>query len=228
MVTIRSLKKTTILLLITTLTISLGASLSDDDWNSPNSGETFQNGDIITFNVTNTDNAPSINFSVNSGYLIKNNTGVENKKYVTSQVTVGSRFSSGQYTVTAEASNGSDIQRDFTVDKGVGSISFQSTPSYVGSDATITVEVSDSLSGVSSISASATNGASVEVDNNCDGSESCSADITIDTSGLDQGSQFDLEVTAEDSVGNTDSKEIQDITFDSKWDGDESASVEWA
>jgi len=229
-ITIRSpLKKTLLLLTLTTLTISLGTSLSGNDWNMP-----MQDGEYngnIEFNVTNSDDASSINFSLDGPTSIqdKNNTGVENQDYVTGTFNVGDATEDGDYTVTAESSAGDNIDRSFVLDREGPSITFVNDISYVAEDPTITVDVEDSLTGVNSVDATISGSASVEEveDDVCDGSSSCEVDISVNTD-MDQGDTFDIDVTADDGAGNSNTKEENGITLDSEWDGDSDASVEWS
>ena len=228
MITIRSpLKKTLLLLTLTTLTIGFGTAL---EWDSPDSDAEFNDDfDLI---VTNETNSGTVEFwSKEPGSDGFTNFGSSSFNSGNASITfdVGSGDSSGTWEFKANSSY-EEITRNFIIDREAPSVNFPEGLDYVGDDVTVSVEVDDSLTGVSSVDASISGSASVDNvdDDGCDGSSSCNVEIEIDTSDLDDGDSFDLDVTADDSVGNSDTSNKDDIILDGGWNGDSDASVEWS
>jgi hypothetical protein len=218
------LKKFGFALLLSTLTIGFAASISIE---SP-SQDAVQDG--ITINASNDADSSWINFEIDGPNDDKSNeTEVESKDYVTYDFTAGNN-NYGEYTITVEDNESNTDSKDVTIDGEAPSVSFPDDLDYVGSNPSVNVDIDDSHSGVNSVDASASGDAEVDnVDDGiCDGSSSCEVTIDVDTGDMDEGDEFDLEVTPEDEVGNSDTDSIDGIVLDTGYDGDESADVQWS
>lgn len=135
----------------------------------------------------------------------------------------------------AETNVGESDSIDITIDGEGPSISFPENL-YVSDDPEITVEFSDEHTGVASYTDDEGND---YVDNNaevsnvngfssCSAGNTCTVDYEIDTSDVDDGASFQLDLDAEDQVGNPGSNS-ETFTFDNSYDGDSpSFSVEGA
>lgn len=227
-----ALKKTTLLLLITTLTISLGTSLT---WENPaENGEEFDAS--ITLNVSDFSNNGDIVFEYKSeedeSFTSINTVSPGSEdNYSTQDFSAGDTGPYGNYEFRANDTNGEEITRqEIMLDGNAPEVTFSDNLNYVRGDPTITVDVEDVDTGINSVDASIGSGDAI-IDNvdddDCDGSESCEVEIDVDTSDMADGDSFDLDVTPEDLVGNTDTQNKDDITLDDSWDGDSSADVEW-
>ncbi len=214
--------KAALILTLTTLVIGFGASVSIA---SPSADE-VQDG--ITINASNDNNADWIDFQIDGPNSDSSNeTGVSGQDYVTYDFTAGNN-DYGDYTITVEDPSGTDTV-DLTIDGQAPTVTFPDLE-YVSDDPTITVDVDDTHTGVKSVEASIGSG-DAEIDNvddgGCDGSSECESEIEIDTGNMDEGDEFDLDVTVNDSAGNSDTNNEDGITLDDSYDGDSSADVEW-
>ena len=224
------LKKTTLLLLITTLAISLGTSLS---WDNPSEDSQFAEGDEFDLVVTNDTDSGTVEFwhqeaGANEYSNLDSDTlGNGNATY---HFVVGSSTNSGTHSFKANSSE-DEITLEFVIDTDAPTVTFPSNLDYVGEDPSITVDVEDPNTGIDSVDASIDSGdADIDDvdDSNCDGDSNCEVDISVDTGSVDEGNNFDLDVTAEDTVTNSKTYNKDEITLDSEYDGDESADIKWA
>ena len=137
---------------------------------------------------------------------------------------------SGDYTLEAESYDSSgnvvdSISKDVTVDGEGPEISFPSDE-FVRNDPDITVELADEHTGISgddTYSATVDNNAQVEGVNGfdeCSSGNTCTVDFEIDTGDLSNGDNFNLDVTAEDRVGNENTAD-KVFTFDDSFQADE-------
>ena len=171
--------------------------------------------------------AENVNFTLEGPTSVQQSQPV-NGDYVSYEFESG-ELTSGDYTLTALSYNGTDteideISRDVTVDGSSPDIIFPENL-YVSDDPEITVEFSDEHTGV----ASYTDGEGNDyVDNNaevsnvngfssCSAGNTCTVDYEIDTSEVDDGASFQLDLDAEDQVGNPGSGS-ETFEFDNSFD----------
>lgn len=126
--------------------------------------------------------------------------------------------------------NGSaSVQRTFTLDNSAPSVSNLNLNdnARVNSDfGPIEFEVSDSFSGISSLSVSVSDddGNQVYEDSlDCSG-DSCNKEVEFPVSELSSGIDYTLEIFREDSEGNSDTRTVS-FTYDDRYEGDTSPEV---
>lgn len=228
MITIRSpTTKTLLLITLTTLTIGLGMGLS---WDSPGRNSDIGNSANIAFSDNDGDSSGTYNIDYRqSDDDSWNNASPSDVDDTGSSISFDWDTTNLEGVYTLNITDDSEaITREFNIDNQDPTVDFNNLD-YVSDNPTVTVTADDNNAGVDNVDASADNSASVDNvdDGNCDGDSSCDVEIEIDTGDLEQGDEFDLDVTPEDSVGNSDTSSTS-ITFDSEWDGDSSADVEWS
>ncbi len=210
------------------------------EWNDPSSDGDFDSDVFLQVDTS------SINYDFSGGNLtlyaeypgdssFTQVTGFnrQSSSNYTTELTLGNIGSSGEYVLKATAFNssgdniGSTPELALTLDNKAPSITL-ADDDYVGEDPTISVEVSDENTGVDSFSVDATDDASIEDDgdfDSCDADETCTVDVQVDTSDLDSGGSFDLDVDATDDVGNQASSS-ETFEFDTEYNGDTSPSFD--
>ncbi len=214
-----ALKKTTLLLLLTTLTIGYGASVS---WNSPSDGDELQ--DPISMNVT-MDADGQVNFTVEGPNSEEySNSGNTDGDYITQEFSAGSG-NGGDYTLNAEDQSSLE-SIDVTIDESGPSIELDEERDYITSDQDLTFDINDDVTGVEDVDITASDSDVIDTTEDCDGDQDCKVDVSLDTDSPDEGDNVDITVDASDSVDNENSESFS-FTLDTEWEGDSSADVEW-
>lgn len=230
-----ALKKTTFLLLITTLTISLGTSA---EFTSPNE-DIFQTEADFYVDTSDIDSVENVTFSAagpndgNFGPTTMNQDQDNADNYTLTFGRDDIDSSSGDYEITAEVYSGSSVEETLTetvtFDGSNPNVELLDDSEYLASDPELTFEVSDDHSELIEVTGIETNDDDILDETNevnCDPGDTCETDFNLDTSSLDSEDDINLEITLTDEVGNEKTSNY-DFTYDDEWDGDDSASVEW-
>ncbi|QGA80681.1 COG1470 family protein [Candidatus Nanohalobium constans] len=233
MITIRSpLKKTLLLLTLTTLTISLGTALQ---WDQPD--ENAHINDEFELTVTGNDGLDDVElyYDEGDGWESADSMSESSTKGTYTKTGVDSDIGSYEGLELKANTSGEDSTDDRTVTLDVGEpqVEYNGDGEFVQKDPTVTFEVSDEYSEVTGAEISVdSNDGDVSVDGddekdpNCDVDDTCDVEFDIDTEDLEEGDEIEVTVTADDEAGNIE-KQDETFTLDSEWDGDSSASVEW-
>lgn len=221
--------KIAILATLTLLTITSASALT---WEAPSSNSQFDNTVALNFTAASseTDSAKlwysppdedSFSIFKDSGQINQDNSFVFNAGDVASVY--------GEYTfkINSSASGESKEITSIMLDGGAPSVDIPISKDRLNaSDVDFEVTAEDNLVDVSSLSITVENSDGDEVfsgsEDNCDSSE-CSLDVDL-SGDLQNGEEYDVEVTAVDAVGN-EASPSQTFTFDNEYQGDESPEV---
>jgi hypothetical protein len=236
------LKKTILLITLTTLTIGLGASVSIE---SPVDGDNYDSDVSISVDseLDEDENLKNVTIRANGpdgSYESDIYDGSEDSDNVTGTFSNGNGGDNGEYELEAEAYDDSDNSLgtdEITITMETSSpdveLVDEDDSQYVNTDPELTFDISDDYSEITDVEAEADSGdgdVSVdEVDDDCDDSSDCEATVEVDTEDLEGEDEFTVTVTATDEAGNEgDNDGGDEFTLDTSYDGDESADVEWA
>jgi hypothetical protein len=226
------LKKTILLITLTTLTIGLGASLQ---WEEPSQDAHIN--DQFTLNVTEEDAhlSEDVEFFYDEGDGWEDlSTGDNNSGYYTASLDgegLGNIENLELRANTTSDVSTDQIDRTVTLDNEEPDVEPPASQ-FAQEDPELTFDVSDDYSEITDVEAEADSGdgdVSVdEVDDDCDDSSDCEATVEVDTEDLEGEDEFTVTVTATDEAGNEGDNGEEEFTLDTSYDGDESADVEWA
>lgn len=207
--------------LLLTLTIFL-TGVSALEWQNPEDDDSV--ADDVMFNVSNDADSEFIVFEVEGpNDETINETGVQGEEYVTHEFSAGSG-NSGDYTVTAEDQGNNTATIEFLLDRDSPEVEKRDDREFVQHDPELEFTVSDQHTGVIDLIASNDFNDGVEVENGersnvCGPGGECTESFDIDTDGISQGDTFNIDIYAEDFVGN-EFDEAFSYTLDNEYQAD--------
>ncbi|QKQ97991.1 hypothetical protein GKQ38_00435 [Candidatus Nanohaloarchaea archaeon] len=232
MVVLIEKKPTLKIAILATLTLLTLTSVSALTWEAPSSDSQFDNNVVLNFTATasETDNAQlwysppnddSFSLFKDSGQINQDNSFVFNAGDVASVY--------GDYTFKINSSDSGESKEitGVMLDGGAPSVTLPISDDRLNaSDVDFEVTTEDNLVDVSSLSITVENSDGDEVfsesEDNCDSSE-CSLDVDL-SGDLENGKEYDVEVTAVDAVGN-EATPSETFTYDNEYEGDEDPRI---
>ncbi len=175
------------------------------EWEDPGDGDSVS--DNVLFNVSNDADSEFVVFEVEGpNDETINETGVQGEQYVTHEFSAGSG-NSGDYTVTAEDQENNTATVEFLLDRDSPEVEKRDGREFVQHDPELEFVVSDEHTAVVNLTASNDFNEDVDVEdgertNVCSAGGQCTESFDVGTDGVSQGDTFNVEIYAEDLVGN--------------------------